>query len=475
MIVASTAFFIFVPLVLFVYHTLGARRWKYGFLTLASWLFYAWASPGYLWVILLLTVIDYFAALKIEQLEAPKKRQAWLTLSVMANLGILGAFKYSMFLTDNALAVGNYFSGGHLSRSWELLLPLGVSYHTFQGISYTVDVYRKQIRAVRSFPDYALFVTFFPQLAAGPIVRAAEFLPQMVQPPRVNTALIQAGVLLFFQGLFKKLLIADQLDQLFVSPVFAEPGQYDAATLRWASIAWVVQIYCDFSGYTDMALGTAKLFGFELPQNFRYPFHALSITDFWRRWHLSLSTWLRDYLYFPLGGNRGSVLRVYCNLLFVFVLCGLWHGATWQWLAYGVYNGVLICAHRMYDRTVGPMAWRRHPLWLGLAWLATMLQLVLGLVLIRTPDWATGQLFFSGLVGLGQSASWLGTVPPLVFVLLGVGLLGHVLVLLEQPFAKWQVPHRLAVPLQGAYAGVLLLATLIFAPGVGKSFLYMAF
>lgn len=474
MIFAGKEFFLFLPVVLLGYHLLRSRKLKYGWLTLASWVFYAWASPGYLWVILLLTGIDFWAGKRIEASDNARVRRRWLILSVVSNLGLLAAFKYTTFAVDNALSLARLCGVTATDRTWDILLPLGISFHTFQGISYTVDVYRRQIRAVHSLLDYALFVAFFPQMAAGPIVRAVEFLPQMVTPPRVTVRQIEDGLRLFVSGLFKKLFIADQLHVLFVDPVFSDPGAYDAAVLRWAAVAWAVQIYCDFSGYTDVAIGVAKWFGFELPPNFHLPYLANSITDFWRRWHLSLSTWLRDYLYFPLGGSRGGPVRTYFNLILVFVLCGLWHGAAWHWLVYGAYNGVLMSLHRVYDQQVGNAGWRRSWWWAGFAHTGTLYQLVVGLVLIRMTSWAGGWAILGALVGLrhepvGEPA-FVG-VPLVVYPLLLLGMAGHLLACL--PKAAPALDRLAPVRGLGYAAAVLLIVTL--GPGATKSFIYIAF
>ena len=474
MIFAGKEFFLFLPAVLLVYHLLPRRTLKYGWLTLASWVFYAWASPGYLWVILALTGVDWWAGRRIEASDDPRVRRRWLVLSVVSNLGLLAAFKYTAFAVDNALSLARLAGASPPDRTWEILLPLGISFHTFQGISYTADVYRRQIRAVRSLLDYALFVAFFPQMAAGPIVRAAEFLPQMTTPPKVTAGQVEEGLRLFVGGLFKKLFVADQLHVLFVDPVFSNPAAYDAGVLRWAAAAWAVQIYCDFSGYTDVAVGVAKWFGFELPPNFHLPYLAGSITDFWRRWHVSLSTWLRDYLYFPLGGSRHGPVRTYLNLLLVFVLCGLWHGAAWHWLAYGVYNGVLMALHRGYDQHVGAVGWRRSWWWAVLAHAATLYQLVLGLVLIRMTSWAGGWTMLAALTGLGHQPvgeAAFGGVPVLVFPLLVLGMGGHLLAWVPKgaPLLDRLAPARGL----GYAAAVVLLVAL--GPAATKSFIYIAF
>jgi alginate O-acetyltransferase complex protein AlgI len=472
-IFAGREFFIFLPVVLLVYHLLPWRTAKYGWLTLASWVFYAWASPGYLWVILALTGIDWWAGRRIAASDDVRVRKRWLLLSIVSNLGLLAAFKYTTFAVDNGLSLARLCGAAVQDRTWDILLPLGISFHTFQGISYTVDVYRRQIPAVRSLLDYSLFVAFFPQIAAGPIVRAVEFLPQMATPPKVTAEQITDGLRLFVSGLFKKLFIADQLHALFVDPVFSNPAAYDAGVLRWAAVAWAVQIYCDFSGYTDVAVGVAKWFGFELPANFNLPYLANSITDFWRRWHLSLSTWLRDYLYFPLGGSRGGPVRTYFNLTVLFVLCGLWHGAAWHWLVYGLYNGVLMSLHRMYDQRVGAASWRRSWWWAVLAHAGTLYQLVLGLVLIRMTSWAGGFTMFGALVGLnhqpaGEAA--FASVPVLVFPLLLLGVAGHLWALV--PKVAWL--DRLA-PLRGLGHAAAVVLLVCLGPGATQSFIYIAF
>lgn len=465
MSVGGKAFFLFLLVALLGYHLLRGRTAKYAVLLAASWTFYAICSPRYLWVLLLLTAIDFIVGKKIDAAADERRRKRWLVVSVVSNLGLLFAFKYAPFVWDTGVAVAGLF-GDVPPRAWDILLPLGISFHTFQGISYTVDVYRRQIRGVNSFLDYALFVAFFPQMAAGPIVRAVEFLPQMVTPPVPTAEQLRDGVFLFARGLFKKLVIADQLDQLFVSAVFGNPADYSAVACRWAVLAWAVQIYCDFSGYTDIALGTAKWFGFELPGNFDLPYLATSITDFWRRWHLSLSTWLRDYLYFPLGGSKGSATRTYLNLMLLFVLCGLWHGATWAWFVYGVYNGALMILHRAMGR---PGAVRSSAAWQPVAWAATFAQLLLGLILVRMTSWATGGVLVASVFGFAEGGRG---VPAVVPLLVALGLAGHGWHLLGERLpvfrAEWE-------PIRVANAALCLAAVVVFSPGVTKTFIYIQF
>ncbi len=472
MTVGSKAFLIFLVVVLVGYHRLRGRTAKYAFLLLASWAFYAACSPYYLWVLLLLTGVDFAVGKRIDAATDERVRKRWLIVSVVSNLGLLFAFKYTVFVWDTGAAVWGLFADVP-PRAWDILLPLGISFHTFQGISYTVDIYRRQIKAVNSFLDYALFVAFFPQMAAGPIVRAVEFLPQLVTPPVPTADQVRDGVFLFARGLFKKLVIADQLDQLFVSAAFEDPAAFSPAACRWAALAWAVQIYCDFSGYTDMALAAAKWFGFELPANFNLPYLAANITDFWRRWHLSLSTWLRDYLYFPLGGSRGSAARTYLNLMAIFVLCGLWHGATWAWFVYGVYNGLLVCAHRAFDLALRGRPWadrvRGSAVWAVFAWAATFAQLLVALILVRMTSWAGGGAMFAGVLGVSDGTRGVPAVVPLLVLL---GLAGHGWELLRERLpvlkAEWEV-------VRVANAAVCLAAVVVFSPGVGKTFIYIQF
>jgi alginate O-acetyltransferase complex protein AlgI len=353
-----------------------------------------------------------------------------------------------------------------------IVLPLGVSFHTFQGVSYTLDVYRGRVRAVRSFVDFALFVAFFPQLVAGPIVRATEFLPQMAAPPRATAAQVVEGLHLVVAGLFKKVFLADRLAQ-FVDAVFADPGAYGAAAHRWAVLAYAAQIYCDFSGYSDLAIGCAKWFGFELPENFRLPYLATSIADFWRRWHVSLSGWLRDYLYISLGGSRQGEGRTCRNLVVTMTVCGLWHGASWNYVLWGFYNGVLLALHRVYDKALAGRPWaealRAGAGYRAAAWAATLVQVLTGLVLVRCESWAGCWLVQRSLLG-GAAAGWV-SVPVWVPALVGLVALGHVLgglrggrVLLDLP-----APAR-----AGAYVAAVALVV-VLGPGAGKAFIYFQF
>lgn len=471
---ASLTFFLFLPLVLLIYHGLRKRSHKYRFLLVASWFFYMSWSPWFIGVILFTSVVDYYAGLWIETAATERRRRTWLLASIVTNLGFLAFFKYSNFFLANSLGLARSLGWPLSEWTIDIILPLGISFHTFQGISYTLDVYRRKMPAVSSFVDFALFVAFFPQLVAGPIVRAVEFLPQMTVPPRVRSTQIVEGLHWFLLGLAKKVFIADRLAQ-FVDPIFDAPGTYDAGTLRWAVLAYAAQIYCDFSGYSDMAIGCAKWFGFELPQNFNFPYLADSIADFWKRWHMTLSTWMRDYLYISLGGSRQGNARTHVNLLITLTLCGLWHGAEWHWVLWGFFNGVLLVLHRIYDRALIGQVWADRLRHSGgfklLAVPATFYLVAIGLVMARARSWPACWQIEQAMLGLGSAGEthWLPAWTPL---LVGSVALGHLFSglrglrcgLLELP----------PLPRAVAYVAVVILVV-AFGPGATRAFIYFQF
>jgi alginate O-acetyltransferase complex protein AlgI len=323
----------------------GRPQLRILFLLLASYYFYASNNGMLLLVILFSTALDYGLGIKIEETPTPEKRKKWLIISMVANLGILAFFKYANFFADSITslsAAAGYDTGW---KPMDIILPVGISFYTFQSMSYTIDVYMKRLPAERSFMRFAFFVAFFPQLVAGPIVRARYFLHQIPQKPHLTIRAFEASLYLIFFGLFKKIILADTLGQ-YADAAFAVPGEADALTAWLGLYAFTFQIYFDFSGYTDIAMGCSRLLGFRLPPNFRRPYTATSFTEFWRRWHISLSFWLRDYLYKPLGGNRFGEVRTYANLMITMLLGGLWHGAAWTFVLWGGIHGLLLAAEK---------------------------------------------------------------------------------------------------------------------------------
>src|SRR5262245_35779294 len=337
-------------------------------LMIASYTFYGWWNPWYLLLLFGTSAIDYLMVLLMERKQSTRK--LWLIISLVSNFGFLGYFKYSGFITENLNALleylGFYFklpdpaaypnallSAFGAPDDWlfaKVILPIGISFHTFQSMSYTIDAYFGTIQTERSFIRFLTFVSFFPQLVAGPIERAHNLLPQLQQTPTITRQCISDGLSLFLVGFFKKVALADYLSK-YVDPIYGNPGQYEAAALILGTIAFGWQIYFDFSGYTDMARGIAELMGFRLMLNFNNPYTAVGLGDFWNRWHISLSTWFKDYLYFPLGGSRGSSLQTYRNMFITMVVSGIWHGAAWTFVIWGALHALGRCLTREVEQT----------------------------------------------------------------------------------------------------------------------------
>ena len=333
-------YFFFATLLL---HELLPQPAKRYLLLAASLVFYGAWNAKYLLLLLATTLIDYYAAKWIADSADPRKRKLLLVLSMSTNLGMLAVFKYYNFFAHSFDELFSWQLPLH-----SLLLPVGISFYTFQTMSYTIDVYRRELPPAKDFTDFLLFVSFFPQLVAGPIVRAADFLPQLEAAHRPRSLeSLRLGLKLFAVGFFRKVVVADNL-ATFVDAVHRDPAAHGAADLWISAYAFAFQIYYDFAGYSDMAIGLALFFGFRFPENFRRPYMAVNISDFWRRWHISLSTWLRDYLYIPLGGNRGGSFATYRNLVLTMALGGLWHGANWTFLAWGFFHGAALGIHRLF-------------------------------------------------------------------------------------------------------------------------------
>lgn len=328
----------------------------------ASYFFYARWNPFYLALIVYSTLLDYWVVGCMDKCRADSqsiwdRRGFWLLVSVLNNLALLAFFKYANFCIDNInWLAGQLHTGWQLSPAadlmpfgWQYLLPVGISFYTFQSLSYTIDFYRGRIPREPSFLRFATYVAFFPQLVAGPIERSSNLLPQLATRPKFAWQNIADGLSLFLVGLFKKAALANYLAH-YVDRVYADPASFPGSALCLATFCFAWQIYFDFSGYTDMARGVARMMGFRLMLNFRHPYLAIGLSDFWDRWHISLSTWFRDYVYVPLGGNRGGTVRLYRNLLLVFVISGFWHGSAWQFVVWGLLHGVGLCVTRNLER-----------------------------------------------------------------------------------------------------------------------------
>lgn len=371
MLFTEPIFFFFFAMVFLVYWAIPVNSGRKLLLLAASYVFYGAWDWRFLLLIFASTVIDYAVGLVLRG-DAPRGgRKAWLIISLAANLGILGFFKYFNFFVDSGASLLTALGMEVGDRTLQIVLPVGISFFTFQTMSYTIDVYHRRIEPVTRFTDFALFVAFFPQLVAGPIVRAAEFLPQLAEKRCLRTVAFRPLLTLFLVGFFKKAIVSDTLAPI-VDRVYEQPELYNTFAHWVAASCYTVQIYCDFSGYTDMAIAVAGLLGYKLCLNFNFPYFAANVTDFWRRWHISLSSWLRDYLYIALGGNRGTLLFTYRNLLLTMLLGGLWHGAAWTFVVWGGIHGLALILHREFGNYTGKLPKGFH---VAMRWLAPLLTL----------------------------------------------------------------------------------------------------
>lgn len=341
MLFNSIDFAIFLPIVFILYWFVVGKNLKLQniLILLASYVFYGWWDWRFLSLLLFSTAVDYTIGLQLEKRSNVNHRKQLLFLSLAVNLGLLGFFKYYNFFIDNFTTAFTFFGGTIQSNTLSIILPVGISFYTFQTLSYTIDIYRRKIEPTKDFLGFAAFVSFFPQLVAGPIERASNLLPQFYKKRVFDKNESIIGVKQIIWGLFKKIVIADNCAQ-FANEIFANHNQFSSATLILGVIYFSFQIYCDFSGYSDIAIGTARLFNFKLMVNFRYPYFSRDIAEFWRRWHISLTTWFRDYVYIPLGGSKVSRNKQIRNVFIVFIVSGFWHGANWTFIAWGAINAL---------------------------------------------------------------------------------------------------------------------------------------
>jgi alginate O-acetyltransferase complex protein AlgI len=463
MLFNSFAFAIFLPLVLAGYYVL-TRRGQNLWILLASLVFYGWWDPRFLLLLAIPTIIDYVCALKIRAATRPAVRKRYLAISLITNLAILGFFKYFNFFIDSGSQILEALGRPYYKPLLYIILPVGISFYTFHEISYVVDVYRGELEPVTDFPVYLNYVLYFPQLVAGPIARAKYLLPQLKEERRVNWQNIQEGLLLMLIGYFKKVGIADVLAPL-VEVRFSNPSLSAGSDLLFALYLFSLQIYCDFSGYTDIARGVSKLFGIELQLNFNHPYFATNITDFWRRWHISLSTWLRDYLYIPLGGNRKGVSKTYRNLMLTMLLGGLWHGASWTFVVWGGLHGLYLSVHKLLlDRRSEMAKPKENVFWKYLSWplgvLLTFHLVALTWIFFRAQSFGLAWAYLKGIltwqpVTAIQPMNWFGTRTT---ILLGILLIIEII----QYRAKDQtVLLRFNWAAQGATYALLVIAILV--------------
>lgn len=461
------------------------------FLLLSSYYFYGVFKPEYLLLVLFSTLIDYLAAIGIYShrkdfsflflTAAHFKRipeRVWLLFSIVTNLGILGFFKYTNFGLEIVNDVLSFYHPDFRLPYLDIVLPVGISFYTFQSMSYTIDVYRGILTPRFHFVDFALYVTFFPQLVAGPIVRATNFFRQMDMPEAITFEDYKIGFLRILTGYFKKLVLADNL-AVAVNAVFANPHQYHPLDIWIASLGFGWQIYLDFSGYTDIARGCARFFGYELEINFLYPMAAANITEHWRRWHISLTTWLRDYLYIPLGGSRVSTIRLYLNMFLVWFATGLWHGASYHFLAWGIWQYVMIVIHRNYEKS----PWKaflhgKFPvLWNIMARLLLFFSLNFGFIWFRAEslekaNFMIGRLF--GFENITESWKWMSWFPPVIYsdyILLLVFLWSYEFFMQKNE----EKLYHASTPVLVFYNFLMIFSIFVFTPAETPKFLYFQF
>lgn len=468
MIFTEVRFIVFMAFVFGVYwYVLRWRTSRDVFLLGASYAFYAAWDVRFLSLILVSTLIDYWIGCELGRERLP--RRALVVASICANLGILGFFKYYNFFADSFAELMTSAGVPTSASALAVMLPVGISFYTFQTMSYTIDVYRGRQQPITDLLELSLFVAFFPQLVAGPIVKAVEFFPQLSRHRRLSEVPLRAMALLFLVGFVKKAVLSDNV-AMVVDSVYAEPSAFTAGAVAVAATLYSIQIYCDFSGYSDMAIATAGLLGFRLPENFDQPYLSTSIRDFWRRWHISLSSWLREYLYVPLGGNRHGRWKRVRNLVTTMLLGGLWHGASWNFVAWGGLHGLALALHswvRSLPATVFLHSFRG---WKVFSWFATYAFVCVAWILFRSSTTEDAWQIFATLIGVAEGGTQ--QVSPLWMVTL-------LFLPLEWAWQRWGQPTMASSRSPGwLFAcgyGATWALLLPLVPRVAKPFIYFQF
>lgn len=467
MLFSQFIFVLFIAAVMLFLVVVRNNRVRKLFLLLASYYFYAYWDWRFCSLLLFSTVVDYAVGQALKRTQAEKKRRLLLFVSLACNLGLLGFFKYFNFFVESLQAFLSPL-GLHVG-TLNIILPVGISFYTFQTLSYTIDVYRKQMEPCDDFWDFALFVSFFPQLVAGPIVRAADFIPQLNEYRPLTRDRFYLGFHQFVRGLVKKVLIADHL-AMVSDFTFDNIGAMDGWTIWVGVLCYTGQIYCDFSGYTDMAIGIARAMGYDLCKNFDHPYTATTITAFWRKWHISLSTWLRDYLYIPLGGNRKGKVRTYINLILTMLLGGLWHGAAWTFVFWGFMHGCALMLDKRFN--LSKRLDNARFFWKGLGWFYTMLVVIVAWVFFRSPSFESAWICLQKMFIPSHFNEGFHWISLRAVILLPVLAAFHAVSatrwsrLVELPADRWYTPVILFL---------LIYLVLLFQPQEFTPFIYFQF
>ncbi len=479
MLFVELRFFWFFLAVFAVYWSLRRNNSRKLWLLICSYFFYACWNWKFLFLIIASSALDYFVGQMMTRSKSAPARRGWLILSLCANLGTIAFFKYYNFFVTSAAALLAWLGLPASLHTLNIVIPVGVSFYTFHSMSYTIDVYRRKLQAVSSILDLACFIGFFPQMVAGPIVRASQFLPQLRTLRCFTDVDVRGALVLFLTGFIKKACIADTVAP-HVDRYFEAPANFTATSAWLGVLLYAIQIYCDFSGYTDMAIASARLLGYELPVNFRFPYFARNISDFWHRWHISLSSWLRDYLYIPLGGNRGPAWFVYRNIMITMLLGGLWHGGAWTFVIWGGLHGIALVAHRAWTKKRNVLPDRhdmeKHNLPRGprtitewLWWGLTVYWVCLGWICFRAVDLAHAVpalrgfvLFQGGTEHFSPRLFWIVVVLAFIHWLNSRGV-----------FATWW--RRPPAPVFAAGYGCAFAVVLLFIPPHYAPFIYFQF
>lgn len=475
MLFNSLEFLLFLPTVFFLYWFVfkNQLRAQNVLLLVASYIFYGWWDWRFLSLIIASTFLDYFVAIQLGKTAISKKRKFLLGISLVGNLGMLGFFKYYNFFVASWIEAWSSLGITMEASTLNIILPVGISFYTFQTLSYTIDVYRKEMQPTKSFIDFAAFVTFFPQLVAGPIERASHLLPQFYKHRTFDYQNAVDGVKLIIWGMFKKVVVADNC-AFFVNTIFENPEAYSSGELFVGMVFFAFQIYGDFSGYSDMAIGISKLFGFDLMVNFKFPYFSRDIAEFWRRWHISLSTWFRDYIYIPLGGSKGTQGLQIRNVMIIFLVSGFWHGANWTYVAWGLFHALLFLPLLLFNVNRSHLITKSYG-WLDFAKIGvTFLVVCIGWVFFRADSITDAFQYLVHLFelkSLGFSLFYKTNANLMIFALsvLAVGIL-------SMQELVWVIKKR-ELPKISAF-GALLLVLLIFFMGSFKNqmdFIYFQF
>ena len=475
MLFNSIEFLLFLPTVFFLYWFVfkNQLRAQNVLLLVASYVFYGWWDWRFLSLIIASTFLDYFIAIQLGKTDIPKKRKLLLAISLVGNLGMLGFFKYYNFFVSSWIEAWSSVGISMEASTLNIILPVGISFYTFQTLSYTIDVYRKEMEPTKSFIDFAAFVTFFPQLVAGPIERASHLLPQFYKNRTFEYQNAVDGVKLIIWGMFKKVVVADNC-AFFVNKIFENPEGYSSGELFVGMVFFAFQIYGDFSGYSDIAIGLSKLFGFDLMVNFKFPYFSRDIAEFWRRWHISLSTWFRDYIYIPLGGSKGTQWFQIRNVMIIFLVSGFWHGANWTYVVWGLFHALMFLPLLLFNINRSHLITKSYG-WLDFAKIGvTFLVVCIGWVFFRADSIADAFQYLTHMLefkSLGLSLFYKTNANLMIFALsvLAVGIL-------SMQELVWVIKKR-ELPKISAF-GALLLVLLIFFMGSFKNqmdFIYFQF